>query len=117
MRLRPGSTRPVIVLLLLMLCFAWSARYAGAAADPPASHTVLISGFKFQPDTLTVDAGDTVIWKNADIVPHTVTAGDKSFNSGSIAPGASWTLVTKTRGSFPYSCVPHPNMHAKLIVQ
>ena len=114
MRLRPGSARPVIVLLL-MLCFAWCLRNAGA--DPSTSHTILISGFKFQPDTLTVNAGDTVIWKNADIVPHTVTAGDKSFNSGSIAPGASWTLVTKTRGSFPYNCVPHPNMHAKLIVK
>jgi len=66
---------------------------------------------------LTVSVGDTVEWKNADIVPHTVTALDKSFNSGGIAPGATWKYVAKRAGTFAYGCTPHPNMKAKLIVK
>ena len=71
----------------------------------------------YQPDVVTAHVGDTVQWKNADIVPHTVTAEDKSFSSGAIAPGTIWKLVAKKAGTFPYSCTPHPNMHGKLIVQ
>jgi plastocyanin len=86
-------------------------------AEKPANHTILIGGFKYQPDTLTVSAGDTVEWQNNDIVPHTVTATDKSFSSGAIRPGATWKFVAKKTGNFPYVCTPHPNMHGKLIVQ
>jgi plastocyanin len=87
---------------------------AVAAAE---THQISISGFKYQPDVLTVHVGDTVEWKNADIVPHTVTAVDKSFNSGAIKPGATWKFVVKKAGSFAYVCTPHPNMHGKLIVE
>jgi plastocyanin len=66
---------------------------------------------------LTVNLGDTIEWKNADIVPHTVTAVNKTFNSGSIAPGASWKYVAKKAGTYLYTCSPHPNMKAKLTVQ
>jgi plastocyanin len=36
--------------------------------------TVEIREFKFEPETLTVHEGDTVVWKNDEIVPHTATA-------------------------------------------
>jgi plastocyanin len=101
-------------LLLLFFAASWS---ACVAQEPAAqTHTVLISGFKYQPEVLTVNAGDTIVWKNNDIVPHTVTAADKSFNSGAIRPGSTWKFVAKKSGTFPYTCIPHPNMHGKLIV-
>jgi plastocyanin len=79
-------------------------------------HTILIQGFQFQPGNLTVPAGDTVEWKNADIVPPTVTSGDKAFHSGLIQPGHSWKVVVRKTGTFSYSCTPHPNMKAVLVV-
>ena len=116
-----------VALPALLLCFSWCSGVAKVGGSPPPaaqpqshgvqSHTVVISGFKFQPDVLTVHVGDTIEWKNADIVPHTVTAVDRSFNSGGIAPGAKWKFVAKKAGTFPYACLPHPNMRAKLIVQ
>lgn len=87
------------------------------AAPSVQTHEILISGFKYQPDTLTVQVGDTVEWKNADIVPHTATAADKEFDSGSIAKGASWSFVAAKKGTYPYICTLHPNMKATLIVQ
>ena len=113
MRMNSRSARWTALLLLLFACFG-----GVASARPPAeTRQILISGFKYQPDALTMRVGDTVEWKNADIVPHTVTAADKSFNSGAIKPGATWKLVVKKAGTFPYVCTPHPNMHGKLIVE
>jgi plastocyanin len=107
-------------MLVLALAGTWLVGVAAAGGfQKPAAqtHTVVISGFKFQPDVLVVNVGDTIEWKNADIVPHTATAVDKSFNSGSIKPGATWKFVAKQAGTFNYACTPHPNMHAKLIVR
>jgi len=114
-------------MFVLALTCCWGVRVAAAGfGQKPATqahdaarqtHTVLIHGFKFQPDSLTVKVGDTVVWKNADMVPHTVTAVDKSFDSGHIAPGGTWKMVAKRAGTYMYNCTPHPNMRAKLIVQ
>ena len=38
-----------------------------------ATHTVTIRNFAFEPATLTVAAGDTVTFTNADGAPHTAT--------------------------------------------
>jgi plastocyanin len=106
--------------------------WAGYSASDPASvgagkslafangevKTVLINHFKYQPDTLAVHVGDTVEWKNIDIVPHTATtAGKKSFDSGRIATGASRRFTFNRKGTYDYECTLHPNMKAKLVVQ
>ena len=93
----------------------WTGGIAGTA--PPTFHAVLMKDFKYQPSILAVKVGDTIEWKNADIVPHTVTAVDKSFDSGTISPGHSWKFIVRTAGSVNYFCTLHPNMRAKLIVQ
>jgi plastocyanin len=111
------STRRTPLLVLILATFWCLCMTAADGQKPAATHTILIGGFKYQPDTLTVNAGDAIEWKNADIVPHTVTALDKSFSSGAIKPGATWKLVTKKPGTFAYNCTPHPNMHGKLVVQ
>jgi plastocyanin len=80
-------------------------------------HAVTIRVLKYLPPILTVKVGDTIEWKNADIVSHTVTAVNKGFDSGVILSGGSWTLVAKKRGNFNYFCALHPNMKAKLVVQ
>ncbi|HXI39325.1 MAG TPA: cupredoxin family copper-binding protein [Bryobacteraceae bacterium] len=80
-------------------------------------HTVVITGMKYEPIILTVKMGSTVEWKNSDIVAHTVTAVDKSFDSRIIPPGASWKLIARKTGTFDYICTLHPNMRAQLVVQ
>ena len=71
---------------------------------------------RFTPDTLTVHSGDRVVWRNIDLVPHTATAA-KVFDSGSIAPGGSWSKVVRKTGTLPYVCSFHPGMKATLKVQ
>ena len=96
---------------------AQPSKAAATGTADHALHTVRIKDFKYSPPVLTVKAGDTVEWKNADIFTHTVTAVDKSFDSGPINPGSSWKFVARRTGSFNYVCTLHPNMRAKLVVQ
>ena len=131
---KPASMRLAVSLLWLALAMLGlvacssgppaekAAPVSSAAAPNPGtsdakSRSLLIAGFKYQPDTLIVNQGDTIEWANNDMVPHTATAKDKSFDSGKIAPKASWKFVAKTKGSYDYLCTLHPNMKAKLVVQ
>ena len=71
----------------------------------------------FVPATLRLRRGERVEWVNNDLVPHTVTARDGSFDSGSIAAGASWTWVADRAGSVAYACAYHPDMTASVAIQ
>ena len=91
---------------------------AGFAAPPePKVHTVLIDGMKFIPDTISVRPGDTVVWVNKDLFPHTATAVSKRFDSHEIEAGKSWKYVAKKTGEFAYFCTLHPVMKGTLLVK
>jgi len=100
---------------------ASAGRPANPASAPPRVVTVVIAEFKFEPAAVTVHAGDTVEWKNDDIVPHTATADGEAqkpaFDTGTIDTGAAWRYVARKKGTYNYSCTLHPNMKGKLIVQ
>ena len=84
----------------------------GAANAAPRVHTVLIEGMRFQPEGVTVAAGDTVVWINRDLVPHTATSASGRFDSNEIAPGKTWSHVVRSSGEFSYICTYHPLMKA-----
>jgi plastocyanin len=81
--------------------------------EPSASD---IQSWTFAPNTLNARVGDTVVWKNAGAAPHTATAADKSFDSGSLDPGKSFTYKLSSTGSFGYICTLHPWMKGTLVV-
>ena len=90
-----------------------------ACPEPAASgktHTVLIRRSSFEPARLEVAAGDTVLWKNEDIVTHTATAKG-TFDSRNVRPEQSWSYTTSEKGSFPYICTLHPTMQGVLVVR
>jgi plastocyanin len=80
------------------------------------THTVRIEGMQFVPATLSVKAGDTIVWRNADLVPHTATV-PRGFDSGSIAPGRAWSQAAPAPGRYEVVCRFHPGMKATLVVQ
>ena len=95
-----------------------SAAACAAEAEPaPRRHVVEIVGFQFQPAALTVTPGDTVVWVNRDAVPHTATAADGAWDSGTIAAGASWSRVVEGTTEDAYTCVFHPSMTAEISVE
>ncbi|HEV8624482.1 MAG TPA: plastocyanin/azurin family copper-binding protein [Acidimicrobiia bacterium] len=62
----------------------------------------------YEPAELTAKVGQVVKWKNEGAEAHTVTAEDKSFDSGSMAPGAEFQFTFSKPGTYSYSCTPHP---------
>ncbi len=80
-------------------------------------HVIEIRQLEFRPSTLIVSPGDTVVWINRDIVPHTATAGDESWDSQVIAPDESWEIVLTEIGSQSYICSLHPSMVGTLEVR
>jgi plastocyanin len=105
------------VLALAVGASTFFSRVARAQKHAPQTHTVVIHNFAFHPAELAVNAGDTIVWKNTDVVSHTVTAVDGSFDSDEIKPGKSWKLTAKKAGTFAYACSPHPNMQGKFTVK
>jgi plastocyanin len=91
--------------------------WASTALAAGATHTVRIEGMKFHPDLLQVRPGDTVVWINADIVPHTVTAQEQGIESGTIAATARWSITLKQPGDVSYVCRFHPMMKAVVSVR
>ena len=81
---------------------------------PVVEHTVIITGFKFVPETLSVRVGDTITWRNDDIAPHTATASDKSWNTGKLKRGEQKSLLVTDSFLSTYFCKFHPVMKAKL---
>ncbi len=85
-----------------------------AQANPPKEHHIVIRGFKFTPELLSVKPGDLIIWTNQDIAPHTATARDNSWDTGTITKGKSKKVLVTKDFSSDYFCRFHPQMEAKL---
>ena len=106
-------------LLRLALACACGALIAGTdaiAAGKSAKHTVMIEGTKYEPETVTVKRGETVMWVNKDPFPHTVTAKGV-FDSHDISAGKSWKYIARKAGEYAYTCTLHPNMKGTLKVE
>src|SRR5688572_14992564 len=71
---------------------------------------ITIADGAFQPASILMQAGDTVIWTNTGTVAHTVTADDGSFASGPLAPGAGFRRSFPAAGLVTYHCALHPEM-------
>jgi len=115
MRIRPLVT--VLVLPIAAILAVPAMGFTVANETRTQVHTVLIEGMRFQPQDLTVAAGDTVVWVNRDLVPHTATSPSGRFDSNEIAPGTTWTHTVRNTGEFGYICTYHPLMKAILRVK
>jgi plastocyanin len=102
------------LLAVVMVC---GADPTGEPAGP-RTHTVRIEGMQYVPAEIHVRPGDTVVFLNADLVPHTVTERVlHQFDSGLIDKGASWKITCPKEGTFEYRCLYHPPMLGTIKVE
>lgn len=87
---------------------------SGAATDTVEGS---MKNLAYAPATFNVAGGATIVWRNDDPLPHTVTADDGSWDSGLIAPGATWQRTFDRPGSYPFHCTPHPFMKGTVVVR
>jgi len=105
----------VAVLVATVALLIFSMRH-GAALAKPTTHAVSIENMQFQPDVVAASGGDTIVWTNKDLFPHTVTSTSGGFDSHEIKPGESWTYRVSKAGELAYVCSLHPTMKAMLRV-
>ena len=74
------------------------------------------NGWAFDPPTLDLRSGDTVVWRNTGRMQHSITALDGSFDSGLLEPGATWSRTFTESAFVDYRCTPHPWMRGILRV-
>ena len=78
--------------------------------------TIKIANFTFDPPTLTIKAGTTVTWVNADDIPHLVTEKDGKFHSSALDTNDKFSQTFSTAGTVEYYCAIHPKMTGKIVV-
>lgn len=83
----------------------------------PTTHHVEIRAMTFEPSLVDVAVGDTVVWTNRDVVPHTVTSTAKLFDSASMAQDAEWSYVVTAPGELTYVCTFHPTMFGTVVAR
>ncbi len=81
---------------------------AGPASAATAS--VGVADFRFSPHTITIHAGDTVVWSSTGPSAHTVTADAGGFDSGSLNAGQSFSHTFPSAGTFAYHCQFHQSL-------
>ncbi len=88
---------------------------AGAAPEQPAQPGIVqIVDRAFLPQTITIKAGEAVTWTNLDGDEHTATG--RGFDTGTIQPGQSATVVFTAPGIYDYVCQFHGAMSGQVIV-
>jgi copper-containing nitrite reductase len=105
-----------------------------APPDAPVGGVVTMGSMSFDPPTITITAGEQVVWKNGSAYYHNVVDDpqrvlnrvDVSFPSGSIPfgsplvqPGTSFYHVFDKPGTYHYVCVLHESsgMRGTVIVR
>jgi len=109
----------------------------GESGGGGETHTVeMTDGLMYDPDSLTVAPGDTVVWENVGDQGHSVTAYEDSIpdaaeywasggfdseqaardayspsggieDAGNVPGGESWSRTFDTEGTHEYFCIPH----------
>jgi plastocyanin len=84
---------------------------------PVSDSKVEIDNFAFSPARITVKAGTTVAWLNADDTPHTVASSSKLFKSKVLDTDGSFSFTFATPGMYEYFCSLHPYMTGTVVVE
>lgn len=134
MRVRSYSARAIsplalwVVLPLLLPMAVWPAmgargKHRNSNLSAPAAVVHMTAANKFDPEKVTIKAGEAVRWVNDSGGPsHTVTTdpsavqdenhvqipdGAKPFSSGVIGQGKFFQHTFDVPGTYRYACAPH----------
>jgi plastocyanin len=117
----------VVLVAAAAALSACSSPFAGACSSKGASSGTAASTVKvvadsqkqgaYQPDPVTVQAGQSITWTWDDQGnQHSVSADDGSFESCLQGAGSTYTTTFTKAGTYAYHCSIHPNMKGSVTV-
>jgi plastocyanin len=117
------------LLIRSALCVLLALAFVASACSSDDLQVAMVGGQQFEPESLTVTAGETVTFVNEDAEQHTVTAYEDSIPDGAeyfasggaadeqaaredldgalIAQGDSFEVTFEEPGTYEYFCIPH----------
>jgi plastocyanin len=105
----------MLVLFFVYLTMIYPSERNKLLGEGEDSSGISIEGMRFVPDTIEINAGGKVTWRNRDAVKHTVAFAE--FNSGVLNPGDTYTHTFDEPGTYVYSCEFHTSMSGTVIVK
>ncbi len=82
----------------------------------PTTHEISIKNMQFMNGSITIAAGDTIIWTNNDSAPHTVDISG-SESSGTLNTGDTFQFTFDKAVNYDYVCAFHPSMTGSITVE
>ena len=107
---------PVVALVTVLVTLnvtddsSSSASSTSSAATSGSGTAISIKNFQFSPDPIKVKAGAEITVTNDDGTAHTLTADDKSFETGNLDGGAKQRITVDKPGKYAYHCAIHNYM-------
>ncbi|MDZ7682699.1 MAG: plastocyanin/azurin family copper-binding protein [Fodinibius sp.] len=117
------------LLLVTAVIMGFQFHYDSSSSDNiqkdksrPVVTVGMTNTMKFTPDTVRIEVGETVKWKNTSLLAHSVTAdpsqstiegssklpeGAAPFDSGMMDPKQTFTHTFEVPGTYKYFCIPH----------
>jgi plastocyanin len=81
------------------------------------THNVAIQNMAFNPQTLVIKAGESVVWTNMDTITHSVKSDSGTeINSPYMDQKQSYLHTFNTAGNFSYHCVIHSTTMKGMII-
>jgi len=102
-----------LLIALLISSFSWQ-------INAQTTHNLdWYTGISSGDASLTIDAGDTVIWTFTDGAPHSVTSdtgSNETFDSGTLPASSTYQYTFTEAGVNDYHCEVHPSMVGTITV-
>jgi plastocyanin len=90
----------------------------GAGEGGGGAVVVTMRDIRFDPQSVTVEAGQTVRWVNEDDVGHDADAtSGADFESDLFGKGGTFEWVAEGSGTIEYVCSVHPGMTGTITVE
>ena len=106
------------IAFLNLSLFAIAGEMKNDDSTSSKQNRIEIKDFAFNPQTLTVKAGEKVTWINRDEEPHTIVSVEKQFKkSTALDTDQEFTITAGAPGTYNYFCSVHPKMTGIIIVE
>ena len=108
--------RPAVAVLAAT-AFAAGCGGAGQSSEAVATTEVtMVKSYRFEPETIEIEAGQTVTWTNADNFTHTVKVDGREDHR--VGQGESVEIAFDEPGTYAYVCTLHSrDMDGTVIVE
>ncbi|HXG74992.1 MAG TPA: plastocyanin/azurin family copper-binding protein [Gaiellaceae bacterium] len=107
---------PLRVLLLAAALVAAGCGGSGTSEPVRTNEVAMAKSYRFEPQVVAVDAGDTVTWTNEDNFTHTVQVDGQADRR--VERGESVSIAFPEPGTYHYVCTLHRrDMDGEVIVR